>query len=375
MNTSLLPPPALETIALHADHLNSDDGGAESVAPTLSFSTTFRQPHPDSELAKRAHDMSENPDKPSAHVYSRYTQDTRQRTESVISAVIGAHSLLYASGLSAAYAAIQLYCPSAVAIRGGYFGVHEGLRVYCKNRDVKIVDLDDDYPVSEGARDKDCPELVTGTTLVWVETPLNPTGEARDLAHYVKRAHDAKGVVVVDSTFAPPPLQDPFQFNVDLVMHSGTKYFGGHSDLLMGILSTRSYSIYKHLWLERAVTGTVPGSMETYLLLRSLRTMALRVRQQSATATRLAKFLYSLTAGKSSDFMAPPEIANGKFILHVWHSSLQPRERSEFDTMENTNFDPSKQMTGGHSPTFGVMVSDELIARYLPHNLSYFVVR
>uniref|UniRef100_A0A0B7JW54 Cystathionine gamma-synthase n=1 Tax=Bionectria ochroleuca TaxID=29856 RepID=A0A0B7JW54_BIOOC len=82
--------------------------------------------------------------------------------------------------------------------------------------------------------DCDPSELGPGD-VVHVETPLNPTGEARNLQHYADKAHKAGAYLTVDATFAPPPLQDPFAFGADVVMHSGTKYFGGHSDMLIGV--------------------------------------------------------------------------------------------------------------------------------------------
>ena len=160
-------------------------------------------------------------------------------------------------------------------------------------------------------------------------------------------------------------------------MHSGTKYFGGHSDLLVGIVATQNYQQFVALWKERSISGRVPGSLETFLLLRSLRTMPLRVRHQSATATNLVQFLYSLTEGQLPAEHVPDDIAHGRFVKQVWHSSLQPRpaypEEVADTQKENHAFHPKTQLPMGGSPTFGLLTAHADYAKYLPHFLSYFV--
>ncbi|PKI84196.1 cystathionine gamma-synthase [Malassezia vespertilionis] len=370
-----LPAPQLATRMLHADHADHQADSTHPVAPPMSLSTTFRQPHPDSALASGVEKMMSTPDKAPLHVYSRYTQDTNLRTERVLSSLLSGHALTFSSGLAAAFAVLNYFAPSVIAIRRGYFGVHEAAEIYGRGRDVKIIDLDDEYPApcSASADEKD--GIRRGATLVWVETPLNPTGEARDLAHYVKLARNANAYIAVDSTFAPPPLQDPFQYNVDVVMHSGTKYMGGHSDVLAGVLCTQNYDQFRGLWHDRAAHGAVLGMLESYLLLRSLRTLSLRVTQQSKTAAELVKWLHSLTAGQTPDPDTPKELTDGKVITHVWHSTLQPRSDYTTDAdghPEGRGFDPSSQMPNGGSPTFGMLVATETMAVYLPHEVEYF---
>lgn len=373
-----LPKPQLHTVAIHADQPNHDEQPTHPAAPSISMSTTFRHPHPDSELAKSSLSW-EHPDNPPLHVYSRYTQETRIRAEKVISQMMNGHALLYSSGLSAAASALDFYLPSVIAIRRGYFGVHAVIQKYCAGRNVQVIDLDEEYPLREGVPANDSSALRHGTTLVWLECPLNPTGEARDLEHYAQRAHAARGYLVVDATLAPPPLQDPFRHGADMVMHSATKYFGGHSDLLMGVLALKDYDQFKILWEERSVNGRVPGNLETYLLLRSLRTMPLRVLRQTETATKLVQFLHSLTPSQQADSSVPSKITNGSVVKQVWHSSLQPRapfdEELDDTAKENHAFDPRHQLPHGGSPTFGLLMSNEKFAKYLSHYLTYFIVR
>ena len=368
-------PPQLDTLVIHADQPDHIREPAYAVAPSISVSTTFHHPHPDSELAHTGHGEPHPED--AFHIYSRYSQDTRVRSERVISGMLKGHALLYSSGLSASDAIADLLLPSTIAIRRGYFGVHGIFQKYAQGRNVKFIDLDDEYPTQEGTPSQEDYDVRRGATLVWLETPLNPTGEARDIEHYAQRAHAAHAYLAVDATLAPPPLQNPFQHGADFVMHSGTKYFGGHSDLLVGIAATQNYKQFVALWKERSISGRVPGSLETFLLLRSLRTMPLRVRHQSATAAHLVQFLYSLTEGQVPAEHVPADIANGRFVKQVWHSSLQPRSaypEEVADTQkENHTFDPKTQLPNGGSPTFGLLTAHADYAKYLPHFLSYFV--
>jgi len=245
--------------------------------------------------------------------------------------------------LSAAYAAIIHYQPKRIAIRGGYHGVHEILRIHNRTLpSLEIIDIDDD--LREG-------------DLLWVETPLNPTGEARDLQHYSDKAHKAGVKIVVDATFAPPPLFNPFLWGADCILHSASKYLGGHSDILAGVLVVRTVEELKELWSDRTFLGSVLGSLESFLLLRSLRTLSLRVVAQSTTATALAGWLDKLShtpAGQEFDG------APGGLIENVTHSSLQ---KEEF---------VSKQYTGGYAPCFSMLMKSGPYAKALPFKLCLF---
>ncbi|KAK1233937.1 hypothetical protein PQX77_002875, partial [Marasmius sp. AFHP31] len=184
---------------LHGDlDLKSIRGRAE-VAPSISVSSTFRA-DPDPDVPEFA-DMRD----PERHVYSRYTQDSSTRAEHILSKINDGHALTYSSGLSACYAALVHFKPKRIAIRGGYFGCHQSMQVYGKSRDIELVDLDDDYKPGD---------------LCWLETPVNPTGESRDIKYYADKIHKVGGKLVVDSTFAPPPLQYPFKFGADCILHS-----------------------------------------------------------------------------------------------------------------------------------------------------------
>ncbi|KAI0307345.1 cystathionine gamma-synthase [Multifurca ochricompacta] len=336
------------------DLLHADDGfhGPE-VSPSISVSTTFRQTEVP-ELA--AGQLLEHPELGRdirGHMYSRISQDVRSRVEQVLSKVNGGYAITYGSGLAAVYAALTLLRPRGIAIAGGYFGVHHVIQTYGRDRGLKVVDLDDNFDEVD---------------ICWVETPLNPTGEVRNLQHYADKAglhlriHSCGGRLVVDATFAPPPLQFPFKWGADIVMHSATKYFGGHSDLLGGVLVVKTLEEWGKLWMDRIALGGVMGSLESWLLLRSLRTLHLRIPRQSSNATVLAQWLNRIAStpkGQSFDGVA------GGMIKKVWHSSLQSEDVS--------GWSPSQQMEGGHSPTFAILLESSKVASSLPLSLQYFI--
>ncbi|KAI0082589.1 cystathionine gamma-synthase [Panus rudis PR-1116 ss-1] len=329
----------LGTTLMHGDH--EVPKGLE-VSPSISVTTTFRNPQPWSEN-NSLQDL--DPWNPERHVYSRYTQDVSTRAEKILSKVNQGYALTYASGLAASYAALVHLNPKRIVIRGGYHGVHVVIDVYQRSKGkIPIIDLDDEYQPGD---------------ICWLETPLNPTGESRNIQYYADKIHAVGGKLIVDSTFGPPPLQYPFKWGTDIILHSGTKYFGGHSDLLCGILVVKTLEEWKALWGTRTFLGSMMGSLEAWLLLRSLRTFHLRVPRQSETATKLAQWLNQASGGKAADGI-PPGI-----IDVVWHSSLQGKDAN--------GWEPSKQMEGGWNATFAILMKSQEFASQLPHALKFFV--
>ncbi|KZP27056.1 PLP-dependent transferase [Athelia psychrophila] len=137
-------------------------------------------------------------------------------------------------------------------------------------------------------------------------------------------------------------------------MHSGSKYFGGHSDLLCGVLVVKTLPEWNVLWSDRTYAGSMLGSMESWLLLRSLRTLHLRVPRQSESATTIAQWL-----AKGGDGI--PE----GVITKVWHSSIQEKDAR--------GWVPKEQMEGGWNATFAILLSTQEQAQFLPHSLKYFI--
>ncbi|GAA5897784.1 hypothetical protein JCM8208_000261 [Rhodotorula glutinis] len=335
----MTPPPSTAALATRAIHQDSELSGPE-VAPTISLSTTFRHPDPEVDGVEPGYDDEWDPSRPSRDVYSRETKPTTTRAEHVLSSIIGQPTLLYPSGMAAFWAILLHVRPDIIAITGGYGGCHEAIKIYRRTRgenEVKLIQLDDEYPHGK-------------KLLVWVETPLNPLGTSRSLDTYAKKAHAAGGILGVDSTFGPPPMQDPFKWGVDLAMHSGTKYLNGHSDLLAGTVSVRDKADWLKLWNDRTFTGANIGSLDVWLLLRSLRTLDVRVKRQSKTATRLAQWLATQVGAGVVD--------------KVYHTALQ----DDADDL----LGPGKQMELGPA-CFSVVLKSKEMARRLPNQLKLFI--
>ena len=282
-----------------------------------------------------------------SHIYSRDSNPSTTRFEAVLSSLLAGPSVSYASGLAAFHAMLVQINPKRIAIGDGYHGCHGVIRVLNRLNGLKQLDLDCDVS-----------ELEAGD-VIHVETPLNPTGEARNLEYYAEKARKVGAYLTVDATFAPPPLQDPFKHGADVVMHSGTKYFGGHSDMLCGVVAVRPglEKIHKGLLEDRLVLGAVMGSFEGWLGMRSIRTLELRVKRQSTTATALVSWL-------SAQLQDPNSLVSST-VSKVQHSSLQPEATQEGSWLQ-------KQMPGGWNPVFAIWMKEEGYAKRLPSKLELF---
>lgn len=296
-----------DTLAIHAD---AKLDPAPDVAPPIHVSTTFD--------AGNAAGL----------LYSRFEQPTRQRLEAVLGALDGGEAVTYASGLAAVTAAISVLRPRRVAIApGGYFGCQGAIDAFAPWGLAKVPL---EAPLTEG-------------DVVWIETPLNPTCELQDIAAHAARAHAAGARLVVDGTFATPVLQRPLELGADLVLHSSSKYLAGHSDALGGVLVAKDPALARRLREARVVSGAIPGSLESWLTLRGVRTLGLRVRHQTATATRLAAAL-------------EPRVAR------VWHPSLPSHPGHAL---------AARQMRGP-GPMLSIELATEHQARELPGRLTLF---
>jgi cystathionine beta-lyase/cystathionine gamma-synthase len=237
--------------------------------------------------------------------------------------------------------------PKRIFIGDGYHGCHGVVHIMSKLTGLEKLDLSDLDKLDAG-------------DIIHVETPLNPTGEARNLAYYSTKAREKGAFLSVDATFAPPPLQNPLQFGVDIVMHSGTKYVGGHSDMLCGILVVHPDRA-KEGWVEtlhaeRKILGNVMGSFESWLGIRSIRTMHLRVMRQADTATKLVYWLHKQ--------LQDPDTVVAKFLDTIQHASLQ-HEALEDGWLQN-------QMPGGFGPVFSMLAKRPEQAKHLPSRMFIF---
>ena len=186
---------------------------------------------------------------------------------------------------------------------------------------------------------------------------MNPTGEAFEIRKFAEMAHRRRAWLLVDATFGPPGLQDPFAWGADVVMHSGTKYLGGHSDMLCGVLATRNEEWLRGLREERTYLGSVMGSLEGWLGVRSLRTLEIRVKRQSGNCERLVQWLDGLAREEGS------EAAAAECVEKVHHASLQSAADMEW---------LKEQMPNGFGPVFALTMRDEAMARRLPSRLELF---
>lgn len=345
------------TKALHADR---DLDITSDVAPPLHVSTNFRYASDPYALIPIADvDVTSHP-----HVYSRVTAPNTTRLEAVLGSLLHAPCVTYASGLSALHALYAHLRPGRVAITAGYHGSHAMLALHARLRGgaLEILPLD-------------CPASALGPgDLVHVETPRNPTGEAVDIAAMARKAHSRGAWVLVDSTLAPPDLQDPFAHGADVVWHSGTKYLGGHGDLLCGVLASRHRDWVAAWRTERIVLGNVMGSLEAWLAVRSLRTLSLRVRQQSASAEKLVAWLNGVlnSGGSGNQEDKEEEAAIRGTISRVYHASLQTDHPGSNSASTGTPPWLQRQMPHGFSPLFSFLMHSPAHARQLPSHLNLF---
>jgi cystathionine gamma-synthase len=207
--------------------------------------------------------------------------DTWAALEDAVGALEGGVAVSYASGMAAAAAIVYALAPKVVVVPTvSYLGVRALLAEHERQghlalRPVDITDTDEVLAAAAGA------------CLVWLETPTNPTLDVADLPRLCAGARAAGARTVVDSTFATPMLQRPLEHGADVVMHSATKFIGGHSDLLLGVCVATDAEVVDRLRAARTFQGATPGALEAFLALRGLRTLPLRFAASQASARLL----------------------------------------------------------------------------------------
>jgi cystathionine gamma-synthase len=265
----------LETRAVHVGH--EIDSGTGAVAPPIILSTTFAR--------------DENYVPINRHVYSRSTNPNRDALESALASLEGGTSACaFSSGQAATAAVLHALRPGDHVILplDLYFGTKALLDQHYARWDVQVTSVDMTDPSNVQAA------LQPNTRLVWIETPSNPRLDLADIAVISEIAHSVAAKVVADNTWASPMFTRPLELGADIVMHSTTKYLGGHSDVLGGALICKEIDeFWDRLVDYRYLGGAVPSPFDCWLLLRSIPTLAIRARAQSISALTISNWLSS----------------------------------------------------------------------------------
>lgn len=223
--------------------------------------------------------------------YSRGTNPTRKALEDCLAALENAkYGLAFSSGMGATDAVMKLLKPGDEVITGNdlYGGSYRIFTKVFANYGIKFHFLD----LSK-------PEIINdyineNTKLVWIETPTNPTMQVIDIEKIASITKTKGLMLVVDNTFASPYLQNPMDMGATIVMHSVTKYIGGHSDVVMGALMMNDEDLYKKLWFIYNACGATPGPMDSFLVLRGIKTLHLRMKAHCENGRKVAEFLKTL---------------------------------------------------------------------------------
>ncbi|MBC7903643.1 MAG: aminotransferase class I/II-fold pyridoxal phosphate-dependent enzyme, partial [Gemmatimonadaceae bacterium] len=232
--------------------------------------------------------VQESPGVNKGYDYARSGNPTRATLESLVAKLEnGAIGAAFGSGLAAIDAVLKLLKSGdeIVAVDDIYGGA---FRLFTQVYEqfgitVKYVDASDVENVFNAVSEK--------TKLIWIETPTNPTLKIADIAAIAKIASSQKCILCVDNTFASPALQQPLSLGADLVVHSATKYLGGHSDLIAGVVVARDKALGDRIRFIQNASGAILGPFDSWLLIRGIETLYLRVKQHCANAAKIAEYL------------------------------------------------------------------------------------
>ncbi len=261
-----------ETRCIHAGHTTDPVSGA--VMPPIVTSTTFGW---------------EALGQPREHIYTRSSNPTRDALERCVAELeSGVRGLAYASGQAATAGILDLLDAGSHVIApldfyGGTRRLFDQVRRRTGALQFSWVDMTDPARVAAAIR--------PATKLIWIETPTNPLLKVTDIAAVVAIARQHKVLTCVDNTFATPCFQRPLELGADIVMHSATKYLGGHSDVLGGVIVVADPDLGRQLHGLRSASGGVLGPFDAYLVLRGIKTLALRMERHAANALAVARYL------------------------------------------------------------------------------------
>jgi cystathionine beta-lyase len=220
--------------------------------------------------------------------YARTKNPTRSVLESNLAALEnGKYGICFSSGLAASDAILKMLEPGdeVISTNDLYGGSYRLMTRIFEKYGIKFtfIDLQDADNISEYVTEK--------TKMIWIETPTNPMLNIVDIKSVVDQVPNKDIIMVADNTFASPFLQNPLDLGVDIVVHSGTKYLGGHSDVIHGAVITSNKEIADKLYFIQNAAGAVPGPQDCFLILRGIKTLHIRVQRSSENAAQIALFL------------------------------------------------------------------------------------
>ncbi len=327
-----------ETLAIHAGQEPDPNNGA--VMTPVYFTSTY---------------MQDGVGRPrQGYEYSRTMNPTRKALQDCLAALEGgslrqaqgeAFGLAFASGLAATDTVLRLLSADAHVLAGN--DVYGGtFRLFDKilrrfNLDFTFADTTDPESVAEA--------LTPSTRLVWLETPTNPYLRITDIRAVAEivHAHANKPLLVVDNTFATPYLQRPLELGADIVVHSMTKYLGGHSDVVGGAVIVKDKELADRLYFLQNAVGAVPGPMDCFLVLRGIKTLPLRMERHYENATAIVEFLAN-----------HPKVEK---VIYPFHAS-HPQQKVASQQMKNGGGMVSFIVKGGREAAIRVVEATKIFA-------------
>lgn len=232
--------------------------------------------------------VQQSPGKNKGYEYSRGENPTRTALENAFASIENAnHGLAFGSGLAATDAVMRLFNPGDHIIAGDdlYGGAYRMFtKLFAKyGLTFTFVDMNDPENVTKA--------ITKNTKLIWLESPTNPLLKVSDILAITTIAKEHKILSAVDNTFATPYLQNPLDLGADIVMHSATKYIGGHSDIVMGALMINDDELHQELKFIQFAAGAIAGPMDSFLALRGIKTLAVRMQRHCENGNKIAQFL------------------------------------------------------------------------------------
>ncbi len=263
--------------------------------------------------------------------YSRAANPTRQALEDALASIEnGEKGLAFGSGLAAIDAVLKLLNPGdhVLAVDDLYGGTYRLFtRLFSKyNLEFTFIAIEEFEHLQSHLKDN--------TKLIWLETPTNPLMKLVDIESVVKQVENKNILVAVDNTFATPYIQRPLDLGADIVMHSATKYLGGHSDVIAGALVTKSKELGEELHFIQFASGGILGPHDSYLVLRGIKTLSLRMERHSQNGMKVAEFLAAHPAIKEVFY---PGLASSA------QHELAKKQMKDFGGMVSFNFASGKK--------------------------------